>query len=86
MLFCLPHSNTHTGHIVLLDSVTFIIFDVAYQSCSSSLGRFFQLLTLRCIEGFEGGSVKERARGRSRCRKNHNIKIGLYTIGWNGVE
>ena len=30
--------------------------------------------------------MKETGRGRSRCRKDYNIKTGLYTIGWNGVE
>jgi len=30
--------------------------------------------------------MKETARGRSRLRKDYNIKMGIYTIRWNGVE
>lgn len=53
--------STCTGHIILLGLVTFTISDVAYQPWSSSLGRFFQLLPLGCIEGLGGwGGVRRK--------------------------
>ena len=36
--------------------------------------------------GGVGGSTKETVSGRSGCRKDYNINMGLYAIGWNGFE
>jgi hypothetical protein len=36
----------------------------------------------RCVQGFDGGDLRERTLGRSSRRWEDNIKIGLQEIGW----
>jgi hypothetical protein len=56
MHFYLPHTRCRPGHNVLLNLVTFKVFDVTHKSWSSALGSFFQFVPLRCVEGY-GGEV-----------------------------